>query len=317
MQRLILDLRDNPGGPLDQAIAVVEPVPEEGPDDRLHARPRAELGRGLPRRSTQGGYTDVPLIVLVNRNSASASEIVTGAMQDHDRALVVGETTFGKALVQSVYSISNGAGLALTTGRYYTPSGRMIQRPWDGAFDEYLTYSLPRPERPARARSAAELEVHRQRPQGLQRRRHRARPLHRGPGRGLQPDAVLAAAARPRRVHRLRRDASRRKATRGPAAQVGGDAQGRARLAGHRRDGRGVQASSSSAQRVRVDEAAFKTDVAVHQGDDPLRGGQRSVRRRRSAPQPRQGRSPGRRPRSATSTRPSSCSMTPRRSRPK
>jgi carboxyl-terminal processing protease len=82
------------------------------------------------------------MVVLVNRNSASASEIVTGSLQDHDRALVVGETTFGKALVQSVYRISGNAGLALTTGRYYTPSGRMIQRPWDGTFDEYLTYSL-------------------------------------------------------------------------------------------------------------------------------------------------------------------------------
>jgi carboxyl-terminal processing protease len=79
--------------------------------------------------------------VLVNRNSASASEIVAGALQDHDRALVVGETTFGKALVQSLYRIAGDAGLALTTARYYTPSGRMIQRPWDGTFDEYLTYS--------------------------------------------------------------------------------------------------------------------------------------------------------------------------------
>ena len=87
--------------------------------------------------------------MLVNRGSASASEIVTGAMQDHDRGLVVGETTFGKALVQSVYPITNGAGLALTTGRYYTPSGRMIQRPWDGSFDEYLTVRAARSERPS------------------------------------------------------------------------------------------------------------------------------------------------------------------------
>src|SRR5690606_7123031 len=92
------------------------------------------------RASRQGDYTDVPLIVLVNRESASASEIVTGAVQDHDRGIVVGETTFGKALVQSVYPIANGAGLALTTGRYYTPSGRMIQRPWDGSFDDYMLY---------------------------------------------------------------------------------------------------------------------------------------------------------------------------------
>jgi carboxyl-terminal processing protease len=82
------------------------------------------------------------VVVLVNRNSASASEIVSGALQDHDRALIVGETTFGKALVQSIYRVSDNAGLALTTARYYTPSGRLIQRPWDGTFDEYLLYSL-------------------------------------------------------------------------------------------------------------------------------------------------------------------------------
>jgi carboxyl-terminal processing protease len=82
------------------------------------------------------------MITLVNRSSASASEIVSGALQDYDRSLVIGETTFGKALVQSVYRVSAGAGLALTTARYYTPSGRLIQRPWDGTFDEYLTYTL-------------------------------------------------------------------------------------------------------------------------------------------------------------------------------
>jgi len=89
----------------------------------------------------ESDYTHLPVVMLVNRNSASASEIVTGALQDHDRAYVVGETTFGKALVQSIYRISGGAGLALTTARYYTPSGRLIQRPWDGTFDEYLTYT--------------------------------------------------------------------------------------------------------------------------------------------------------------------------------
>jgi carboxyl-terminal processing protease len=84
----------------------------------------------------------MPIVVLQNRNSASAAEIVAGALQDHDRALLVGETTFGKALVQSVYRVSQGAGVAVTTARYYTPSGRLIQRPWDGSFDEYLTYTL-------------------------------------------------------------------------------------------------------------------------------------------------------------------------------
>jgi carboxyl-terminal processing protease len=80
------------------------------------------------------------MVTLVSRTSASASEIVAGALQDHDRSLIVGETTFGKALVQSVYRLSQGAGAAITTARYYTPSGRMIQRPWDGTFDEYITY---------------------------------------------------------------------------------------------------------------------------------------------------------------------------------
>jgi len=85
--------------------------------------------------------TDFPMVVIANRSSASASEIFAGAMQDHDRAFVVGETTFGKALVQSVYRIAGNAGLALTTAHYFTPSGRLIQRPWDTTFDEYLSYT--------------------------------------------------------------------------------------------------------------------------------------------------------------------------------
>jgi carboxyl-terminal processing protease len=141
MQRLVLDLRDNPGGPLDQAIAVASRFLKRG-QMVVYTRGRIPNSDEDYRVRQQGGYTDVPLIVMVDRGSASASEIVTGSMQDHDRGLIVGETTFGKALVQSVYPISNGAGLALTTGRYYTPSGRLIQRPWDGSFDEYLTYSL-------------------------------------------------------------------------------------------------------------------------------------------------------------------------------
>src|SRR5262249_18929066 len=93
------------------------------------------------RATEDGEFTEIPVVVLANRDSASASEIVTGALQDHDRAYVVGETTFGKALVQSIYRVGN-AGLALTTAHYYTPSGRLIQRPWDETFDEYLLYRL-------------------------------------------------------------------------------------------------------------------------------------------------------------------------------
>ena len=144
MKRLLLDLRDNPGGPLDQAIRVSNRFLPRG-DMIVYTRGRirnsdqdyraSEDGHGAGRcRSSCSSTATAP----ARRRSSS------GALQDHDRALVVGETTFGKALVQSVYRISEGAGLALTTARYYTPSGRLIQRPWDGTFDEYLTYTLPR-----------------------------------------------------------------------------------------------------------------------------------------------------------------------------
>jgi carboxyl-terminal processing protease len=141
MKRLVLDLRDNPGGALDQAIAISNRFLPRG-DLIVYTRGRVPNADQDYRATEQSEYTRLPMVVLVNRNSASASEIVSGALQDHDRALIVGETTFGKALVQSIYRVTQNAGLALTTARYFTPSGRMIQRPWDGTFDEYLSYSL-------------------------------------------------------------------------------------------------------------------------------------------------------------------------------
>jgi carboxyl-terminal processing protease len=147
MKQLLLDLRDNPGGPLDQAILVSNRFLPRG-DMIVYTRGRVPNSDRDFRASEEPSLPALPMVVLVNRNSASAAEIVSGALQDHDRALVVGETTFGKALVQSIYRVSNGAGLALTTARYYTPSGRLIQRPWDGSFDEYLTYSLRDQEGP-------------------------------------------------------------------------------------------------------------------------------------------------------------------------
>jgi carboxyl-terminal processing protease len=141
MQRLLLDLRGNPGGPLDQAIRVSNRFLPRG-ELIVYTRGRVPNADADYRAQEESDYTHLPIVVLVNRNSASASEIVSGALQDNDRGLIVGETTFGKALVQSVYRVTEGAGLALTTARYYTPSGRLIQRPWDGTFDEYLTYAL-------------------------------------------------------------------------------------------------------------------------------------------------------------------------------
>jgi carboxyl-terminal processing protease len=141
MRRLLFDIRQNPGGPLDQAIKVAN---EFLPRNNLIVFTRGRISNSDQdyKATEDGEFTNIPIVLLANRNSASASEIVTGALQDHDRAYVVGETTFGKALVQSIYRISGSAGLALTTAHYHTPSGRLIQRPWDATFDEYLSYSL-------------------------------------------------------------------------------------------------------------------------------------------------------------------------------
>jgi carboxyl-terminal processing protease len=156
MKRLVLDLRSNPGGALDQAIRITNRFIDRG-KLIVYTRGRTQNSDQDYRATQQGDFTDIPMITLVNRNSASASEIVSGALQDYDRSLVVGETTFGKALVQSVYRVSQNAGAAITTARYYTPSGRLIQRPWDGSFDEYLTYTL-REQDPNRAHRPEDLK---------------------------------------------------------------------------------------------------------------------------------------------------------------
>jgi carboxyl-terminal processing protease len=141
MKRLIFDLRENPGGSLPTAIAVANRFLPRG-DLIVYTRGRTQNSDQDYRATEASDYLDIPMITLVNRRSASASEIVSGALQDHDRSLIVGETTFGKALVQSVYRVAQNAGASITTARYYTPSGRLIQRPWDGSFDEYMTYTL-------------------------------------------------------------------------------------------------------------------------------------------------------------------------------
>lgn len=142
MERLILDLRDNPGGLLDEAVSVsslfLDPA-DTVVETRGRVRGANETHLATSRVERTAG--SMPLIVLVNRGSASASEIVAGAVQDHDRGLVVGTTTWGKGLVQSVYNLSSDCGLALTTARYYTPSGRQIQRDYRSS---YFDYYFPR-----------------------------------------------------------------------------------------------------------------------------------------------------------------------------
>ena len=136
---LVLDLRDNPGGLLNQAIDVADFFVPRG---QLIVSTKGRM-TGSARRYTAPSLDKirVPLVVLINRHSASASEIVAGALQDHDRALIVGETSFGKGLVQSVYTLDNGTGMALTTAKYYTPSGRLIQRDYSGSTLEYYYLS--------------------------------------------------------------------------------------------------------------------------------------------------------------------------------
>jgi carboxyl-terminal processing protease len=135
----ILDIRDNPGGLLDQAFAVSNLFLKKG-QLVVFTRGRSRRDESNYITESDSPWSQVPLVVLTSKHSASASEIVAGALQDHDRALIVGETTFGKGLVQTIMPLRNvrGYALALTTARYYTPSGRSIQRDYAGApLDEY------------------------------------------------------------------------------------------------------------------------------------------------------------------------------------
>jgi len=147
---VILDMRGNPGGVFTAAIAVSDMFLDK---NQLIV---SQHGRNSPERryyAVRGnqGLT-VPLVVLVNNNSASATEIVSGAIQDHDRGLIVGETTFGKGLVQSVLRLSENTGLALTTARYYTPSGRLIQRDYKSVSLFEYHYERKVPEHPTEVR---------------------------------------------------------------------------------------------------------------------------------------------------------------------
>src|SRR5256885_428945 len=123
---LILDMRANPGGLLNEAVEVGDMFLDKNQLIVSHHGRASTERKYYAIRGNQG--INVPLVILVNGNSASATEIVSGAVQDHDRGLIVGETTFGKGLVQTVTPLSENTGLALTTPRYYTPSGRLIQR---------------------------------------------------------------------------------------------------------------------------------------------------------------------------------------------
>ncbi len=137
MQKLVLDLRMNPGGLLDAAVGVSDHFLEKG-QMIVYTKGRTPDSAQEYRAPGKHERFDMPVVVLINRGSASASEIVAGAIQDHDRGLVVGETSWGKGLVQSVYTLQYGAGLALTTSKYFTPAGRNIQRDYTSVYDYYM-----------------------------------------------------------------------------------------------------------------------------------------------------------------------------------
>lgn len=152
MRQLVLDLRRNPGGLLDEAIKVSKKflAPSEkivevrGRDEEASAHTYEVPDSNVPET--------MPMVVLVDRETASASEIVAGALQDHDRALIVGENTFGKGLVQGVFHLWGGTGLVLTTAKYYTPTGRLIQRDYSNV--SFYDYYLNRSEDPGAANNS-------------------------------------------------------------------------------------------------------------------------------------------------------------------
>jgi carboxyl-terminal processing protease len=257
MKRLLFDLRDNPGGPLEQAIRISNRFLPRG-DMIVYTRGRVPNADQDYRGTDDPDFLG-PVVVLVNRNSASASEIVSGSLQDHDRALVVGETTFGKALVQSVYKIAENAGLALTTGRYFTPSGRMIQRPWDAAFDDYSLYSL-REQTGSREHAAAQLKY-----------TDAGRKVY--SGGGIEPDKFFLGPVQGFNPTRFGRSLVSRAAFANFAERytAEGDTRMSAATEGKKRIARGFvvtdamvadfKAFLQTEQKMKVDDAAFAKDL--------------------------------------------------------
>jgi carboxyl-terminal processing protease len=178
MTSLLLDLRGNPGGFLDQAIRVADKFLQRG---QTIVSVRGREGRlGDKDWPAESGMPETfPVVVLIDDGSASASEIVAGAIQDHDRGLIIGEPSFGKGLVQTIYPLKSGAGLTLTTARYYTPSGRLIQRDYsNGSSYEYHS-----------RRSINGTSNIAPKPRNDQRRTDTGRPVY--GGGGIEPDIKI------------------------------------------------------------------------------------------------------------------------------
>ncbi|MEW6758784.1 MAG: S41 family peptidase [Acidobacteriota bacterium] len=178
IKSLVLDLRDNPGGSLNAAVEVASLFLDRGQTVASVRGRTVGIVRSF-RATRRGAYADLPVAVLLNLGSASASEIVAGALQDHDRAVVVGERSWGKGLVQTVSPLENQGAVAITTGRYFTPSGRLIQRDYGASYDAYYF-----PE---------------QQPEGREESAQRVQEAHTDAGRtvfgggGIAPDVLVKA----------------------------------------------------------------------------------------------------------------------------
>lgn len=178
MNSLVLDLRNNPGGFLEQAIHVAETFLPSGQPILTQKGRNGMNDHTYDSRNPDPDRT--PLVILVNDYTASASEIVAGAMQDHDRAMIVGQTSFGKGLVQSIIPLEYGAGLTLTSAKYFTPSGRLIQRDYsDGGFYSYIY----------RGGTLRENKENQSKPAGPASRTDTGRPVY--GGGGITPDEMV------------------------------------------------------------------------------------------------------------------------------
>jgi carboxyl-terminal processing protease len=191
MNGLVVDLRGNGGGILDQAVRVAEQFLGSG-QTILTQKGRGTRGMEREYKSENRAPDNTPLVVLVNRGTASASEIVAGAWQDHDRALIIGETSFGKGLVQSIMPLEYGTALTLTTSKYYTPSGRLIQRDYSNqSFYDYIYGRLNGTQDEAKPA---------EKPKGPETHTDTGRPLYGGggitPDEGVMPRALSAQQVR-------------------------------------------------------------------------------------------------------------------------
>ncbi len=197
MQRLVLDLRGNAGGYMSMAEKVAD---EFLTDDQVIVSAQSRhVEYSETRRATSGGvFEEGPLTVLVNGRTASASEIVAGALQDHDRALIVGRRTFGKGLVQRQFQLGDGSGLRVTIARFYTPSGRLIQTPYG---DDGQSYHEHKHDLSAGDSLTDRGDLLRKTPDSLRHRTDAGRVVV--GGGGILPDVLVPADTAEHRLRRL------------------------------------------------------------------------------------------------------------------